>query len=103
MTAANETTTSTIGLRSAMIDHLEKLMLGIDPDRREVARLVAKPTGRGRRIEADNCSGRARQNILYDAGLAYGARGGLAARAFAINEMLRSGLWSAFRRKPMRR
>jgi len=30
-----------------------------------------------------------RQNILYDAGLAYGARGGLAARAFAINEMLR--------------
>ena len=26
-----------------------------------------------------------RQNILYDAGLAYGARGGLAARAFAIN------------------
>jgi len=30
-----------------------------------------------------------RQNILYDAGLAYGARGGLAARAFAIDEMLR--------------
>ena len=30
-----------------------------------------------------------RQNILCDAGLAYGARGGLAARAFAINEMLR--------------
>ena len=30
-----------------------------------------------------------RQSILYDAGLAYGARGGLAARAFAINEMLR--------------
>src|ERR1700722_3133611 len=30
-----------------------------------------------------------RQNILYDAGLAYGARGGLAARAFAINAMLR--------------
>ena len=30
-----------------------------------------------------------RQNVLYDAGLAYGARGGLAARAFAINEMLR--------------
>ncbi|HEY1783154.1 MAG TPA: type IV secretory system conjugative DNA transfer family protein [Roseiarcus sp.] len=30
-----------------------------------------------------------RQTILYDAGLAYGARGGLAARAFAINEMLR--------------
>jgi defect in organelle trafficking protein DotC len=30
-----------------------------------------------------------RQNILYDGGLAYGARGGLAARAFAINEMLR--------------
>src|SRR5271166_6255163 len=30
-----------------------------------------------------------RQDILYQAGLAYGARGGLAARAFAINEMLR--------------
>jgi defect-in-organelle-trafficking protein DotC len=30
-----------------------------------------------------------RQTILYDAGLAYGARGGLAARASAINEMLR--------------
>ena len=30
-----------------------------------------------------------RQDILYHAGLAYGARGGLAARAFAINEMLR--------------
>jgi len=30
-----------------------------------------------------------RQDVLYSAGLAYGARGGLAARAFAINEMLR--------------
>src|SRR6202453_5327297 len=30
-----------------------------------------------------------RQHILYDAGLAYGARGGLAAPAFAINAMLR--------------
>src|SRR5271167_1814058 len=30
-----------------------------------------------------------RQDILYQSGLAYGARGGLAARAFAINEMLR--------------
>ena len=30
-----------------------------------------------------------RQDVLYQAGLAYGARGGLAARAFAINEMLR--------------
>ena len=30
-----------------------------------------------------------RQDILYQAGLAYGARGGLAPRAFAINEMLR--------------
>jgi len=30
-----------------------------------------------------------RQSILYDTGLAYGARGGLAARAFAINAMLR--------------
>src|SRR5271166_5557170 len=30
-----------------------------------------------------------RQDILYHAGLAYGARGGLAARAFAINEMMR--------------
>jgi defect-in-organelle-trafficking protein DotC len=30
-----------------------------------------------------------RQEVLYQAGLAYGARGGLAARAFAINEMLR--------------
>jgi defect-in-organelle-trafficking protein DotC len=30
-----------------------------------------------------------RQDILYQAGLTYGAQGGLAARAFAINEMLR--------------
>jgi defect-in-organelle-trafficking protein DotC len=30
-----------------------------------------------------------RQDILYQTGLAYGAQGGLAARAFAINEMLR--------------
>ncbi len=30
-----------------------------------------------------------RQDVLYQPGLAYGARGGLAARAFAINEMLR--------------
>jgi defect in organelle trafficking protein DotC len=30
-----------------------------------------------------------RQDVLYQAGLAYGARGGLSARAFAINEMLR--------------
>jgi defect in organelle trafficking protein DotC len=30
-----------------------------------------------------------RQDVLYQAGLTYGARGGLAARAFAINEMLR--------------
>jgi len=30
-----------------------------------------------------------RQDVLYNAGLAYGARGGLAARAFAIIEMLR--------------
>jgi defect-in-organelle-trafficking protein DotC len=30
-----------------------------------------------------------RQTILYDGGLAYGAHGGLSARAFAINEMLR--------------
>lgn len=30
-----------------------------------------------------------RQDVLYQAGLAYRARGGLSARAFAINEMLR--------------
>jgi defect in organelle trafficking protein DotC len=30
-----------------------------------------------------------RQDVLYQVGLAYGARGGLAARAFGINEMLR--------------
>jgi defect in organelle trafficking protein DotC len=30
-----------------------------------------------------------RQDVLYQAGLAYGARGGLGPRAFAINEMLR--------------
>src|SRR5580700_1556444 len=41
-TAANETAASTIGLRSAMIDHLEELMLRIDPDRRGVAGLVAE-------------------------------------------------------------
>src|SRR5271154_3577095 len=42
MTAANETTASKIGRRSAMIDHLEELMLRIDPDRRRVAGLVAE-------------------------------------------------------------
>src|SRR5580693_1880068 len=41
-TAANETAAITIGLRSAMIDHLEQLMLRIDPDRRGVAGLVAE-------------------------------------------------------------
>src|ERR1700733_9899429 len=41
--AASETAASRIERRSAMIDHLEKLMLRIDPDRRELARLVAKP------------------------------------------------------------
>src|ERR1700722_4194144 len=42
MTAANETTASKIRRRSAMIDHLEELMLRIDPDRRRVAGLVAE-------------------------------------------------------------
>src|SRR5271168_1107591 len=41
-TAASETAASMIGLRSAMIDHLEELMLRIDPDRRGVAGLVAE-------------------------------------------------------------
>src|SRR5271167_5210776 len=42
MTAANETTASKIGRRSAMIDHLEELMLRIDPDRCGVAGLIAE-------------------------------------------------------------
>src|SRR5580704_2076615 len=41
--AANETAASRVERRSAMIDHLEKLMLRIDPDRREGAGLIAKP------------------------------------------------------------
>src|ERR1700677_4457546 len=43
MIAANETAASRVERRSAMIDHLEKLMLRIDPDRREGAGLIAKP------------------------------------------------------------
>ena len=52
-----------------------------------VARIPAGDEG-GKRASADGLEP-GRQDILYQAGLAYGARGGLAARAFAINEMLR--------------
>src|ERR1700733_5457425 len=41
--AASETAARRVERRSAMIDHLEKLMLRIDPDRREGAGLIAKP------------------------------------------------------------